>query len=145
MLCAAEALLAANPKVVFVFLSGQGADPSLKSRVPFACAKGRTENDLNALPFSKLHIARTGGILPEKRKPNSVLPERILLFTAPLLKLIAPQLLISANVLGQVLLALAMKQRSELCFGAGRTTLCQGNGLAQLLRCFIPENANKPK
>jgi uncharacterized protein YbjT (DUF2867 family) len=61
-IAAAKAMLAANPSITFMFLSGQGADSTEKSRVRFARVKGQTENALRAMSFKKLLIFRPGGI-----------------------------------------------------------------------------------
>ena len=122
-LAAAHALLQANSRIAFVFLSGQGADPSGKSRAPFARAKGRTETDLAALPFARLHMARPGGIVPTRRKPNSALPERLLLAALPLLRLVAPNSIISTQALGEVLV--------ELALGNGPTGVLEQKDLLQ--------------
>ena len=66
----AQAMLAANPKLTFVFVSGKGADPTEQSRVLFARVKGKTENVLRRLPFKQLVIARPGGIKPTHPKPT---------------------------------------------------------------------------
>src|SRR6476620_8475327 len=59
---AAKAMLAANPSITFLFLSGQGADSTGKSKILFARVKGQTENALRAMNFKKLMIFRPGGI-----------------------------------------------------------------------------------
>ena len=61
---AATQMFQANPAISFLFLSGQGADPSEKSRVIFSRIKGKTENDLRKIGFKNLYIIRPGGIKP---------------------------------------------------------------------------------
>ena len=63
-LAAAEALQTYSPLHTFHFLSGQGADPSGKSRVLFARVKGETEVMLTALGLERLLIWRPGYIHP---------------------------------------------------------------------------------
>src|SRR5688500_5419107 len=43
---ASKAMITANPSITFLFLCGQGADSSEKSRVRCAIVKGQTENDI---------------------------------------------------------------------------------------------------
>lgn len=64
MAAAAKAMLAANPSIHLLFLSGEGANSEEKSRFLFGRVKGKTENALRAMPFKTLHIARPAGILP---------------------------------------------------------------------------------
>ncbi|MCP5368194.1 MAG: NAD(P)H-binding protein [Hyphomicrobiales bacterium] len=67
----AGALEHGSPGAAFCFLSGQGADPSGRSKVLFAQAKGVAENDLTARPF-RTHIFRPGYIYPvtPRAEPN---------------------------------------------------------------------------
>ena len=73
---AAKAMLAANPAITFLFLSGQGADSTEKSRVRFAKVKGQTENALRAMNFRKLIIFRPGGINPVSKSKNASLNKK---------------------------------------------------------------------
>ncbi|MET8426820.1 NAD-dependent epimerase/dehydratase family protein [Nocardia sp. NPDC004860] len=56
-------LAAANPKLTFVYVSGQGTDSSEKGRSMWARVKGKTENDLLALPF-QAYMFRPGFVQP---------------------------------------------------------------------------------
>ncbi len=63
-LAAANALLRLNPRLVFEFISGAGADSSERGRTMWARVKGRTENALLALPFGAVTVFRPGLIRP---------------------------------------------------------------------------------
>jgi uncharacterized protein YbjT (DUF2867 family) len=63
---AAEALLAANPRLVMCYISGAGADGSESGRVMWARIKGKTENQLKRMPFASVWIFRPGYIQPLK-------------------------------------------------------------------------------
>jgi uncharacterized protein YbjT (DUF2867 family) len=63
-LAAARALCLHSPEHRFHFLSGQGADPSGRSRVRFARVKGETEVALAGLGLARLHVWRPGYIHP---------------------------------------------------------------------------------
>ena len=101
---AARAMLAANPVIIFLFLSGQGADSSEKSRIRFARVKGQTENALRAMNFRKLLIFRPGGIhavtkgrnLPAQKKFEAVLVKAM--------KVIIPWSVIDTDVLAKAML-----------------------------------------
>lgn len=62
----AAALLAKNPKMSFVYISGQGTDTSEKGKTMWARVKGRTENKLLAMGFPVSVMARPGAIKPMK-------------------------------------------------------------------------------
>jgi uncharacterized protein YbjT (DUF2867 family) len=63
-LAAARALVAANPTMTFIYVSGTGTDSSEKSRAMWARVKGATENALLALPFKAAYMFRPGYIQP---------------------------------------------------------------------------------
>jgi uncharacterized protein YbjT (DUF2867 family) len=62
----AQTLVAANPDVVFCYVSGAGTDSSEKGRAMWARVKGRTENALLKLPFKAAYMFRPGYIQPLK-------------------------------------------------------------------------------
>ena len=68
----ADTLKQQSPQATFCFLSGSGADQSVKSRISFARYKGMAENYLIEREFPQLFIFRPAYIYPvEKRKePN---------------------------------------------------------------------------
>ena len=62
----AETCYAANPRMVFNYVTGQGADSSESGRVVWARVKGATENKLFDLGFGDAYAFRPGIILPER-------------------------------------------------------------------------------
>ena len=101
---AAQAMLNANPRITFLFLSGMGADSQEKSRALFARIKGKAENNLKRLPFKKLYIARPGGIIPVHKKKNPALFERFLIPLMPIINFVAPSTMISSVDLAKAML-----------------------------------------
>jgi uncharacterized protein YbjT (DUF2867 family) len=63
-LAAARAMVAANPRMTFCYVSGVGTDSSERGRTMWARVKGRTENALLALPFAAAYMFRPGYIQP---------------------------------------------------------------------------------
>jgi uncharacterized protein YbjT (DUF2867 family) len=59
-LAVAETLLRINPEMTFIYVSGAGTDSSETSRQHWARVKGRTENELLALPFRAAYMFRPG-------------------------------------------------------------------------------------
>lgn len=59
-----------DPEIKFIFLSGQGADSTEKSRILFARVKGKAENALKSLHFKRLYILRPAGIVPVNHNDN---------------------------------------------------------------------------
>lgn len=60
----AGTLASLNPEMTFCYISGAGTDSSEKGRTMWARVKGKTENDLQKLPFRKVYNFRPGGIEP---------------------------------------------------------------------------------
>jgi uncharacterized protein YbjT (DUF2867 family) len=63
-LAAAAELLAVSPQLTFIFVSGDGTDSSERGRIMWARVKGKTENDLLAMPFKAAYMFRPGFIQP---------------------------------------------------------------------------------
>jgi uncharacterized protein YbjT (DUF2867 family) len=60
----AHTLARLNPKLAFLYVSGQSTDSTEKGRVMWARVKGRTENALLALPIQS-YMLRPGIIIPK--------------------------------------------------------------------------------
>jgi len=88
----AEALYAGSPGAAICFLSGQGADPTGRSRIAFARYKGEAEEALLARGFPRVHIFRPGYIYPvePRREPN--LGYRILRWLYPAARRLYPNI-----------------------------------------------------
>jgi len=63
---AAQAMLAANPRMTFCYVSGEGTDGTERGRLMWARVKGKTENALLAMPFKASYMLRPGYIQPLK-------------------------------------------------------------------------------
>jgi len=63
-LAAARALLKVNPAITFNYISGASTDGTAKGSVMWARVKGKTENDLLAMPFKGAYMFRPGFIQP---------------------------------------------------------------------------------
>ena len=63
-LAAAHALVAANPRMTFCYVSGVGTESTERGGRMWARVKGRTENALLALPFNAAFMFRPGYIQP---------------------------------------------------------------------------------
>lgn len=105
---AARRLSEASPRATFVFVSGQGADPTGTSRILFARVKGEAENRLRDVPLGRLVIARPGGVVPATWPRRPQMGERLLFPLVRVLEPIAPGLAIKALDLGKALLRAAL-------------------------------------
>jgi uncharacterized protein YbjT (DUF2867 family) len=105
-IAAAKAMIGVNPETHFVFLSGNGADRSEKSKVLFARLKGKTENALLGVGFKKLTIARPDAIWPKHKNKNAPLAYKLAFPFFPLIEKFAPSKIIGSVQLAKALLYL---------------------------------------
>lgn len=63
-LAAANAMVRVSPQLTFIYVSGEGADRTAQGRSMWARVKGKTENDLLAMPFKAAYMFRPGYIQP---------------------------------------------------------------------------------
>ena len=104
----ARALHAGSPDAAFCFLSGQGADPTEKSRMSFARYKGAAENALLAIGFPRVHIFRPGYIYPPTPRDEPNFGYRMMRGLYPLLRRVYPNVGVAADDLARVMLDAAL-------------------------------------
>ena len=103
-MAAAKAMLSVNPNITFVFVSGEGADQTGKTRTLFGKVKGQAEKDLAELPFEKLIIVRPGGIQPITKNPNAPFLYKLFYSFYPVFKLLTPSKVITSVELAKAIL-----------------------------------------
>lgn len=113
VMAAARSMLSVNPEIAFVFLSGQGADSSEKSRILFARVKGKTENALKSLPFKRLYILRPSGIVPVNQPEELTFSKKMKFMLRKLMVKIVPQLTISTVQLAKSMLTLVKTENNS--------------------------------
>lgn len=106
---AASALHASNPEIRFCFLSGAGADPTGKSVVPFAAAKGLAEQSLVSTGLKHLYIFRPGYIHTDNGHNGRIFGERLSGFLYPMLRHLTPGFVIHADELAQSMIQVALR------------------------------------
>lgn len=117
-LAVAEVLARLNPEMTFIYISGTGTN--VDSRQMWARVKGKTEQALTELPFQAVYNARPGYIQPVGGAVSGTRLYRMLYAVAsplyPLLKRLAPNVMIDSDELGRVLIEAGVN-------GAPKTTL----------------------
>ena len=107
----AEALVATNPAMTFVYVSGKGTDSSERGSTMWARVKGRLENALLRLPFRAAYMFRPGFILPLHGIRSKTRSYRILYAilkpVSPLLRWAFPRQVLTTEELGLAMLAVA--------------------------------------
>jgi uncharacterized protein YbjT (DUF2867 family) len=112
-LAAAKALIAENPALTFIYVSGTGTDESGKSSLMWARVKGETENQLLELPFKAAYMFRPGvieprrGVRPKAKLLRLLLPVFWPLF--PILRVASPRTLTTTEAIGKAMIKLALE------------------------------------
>ncbi|MDB5849340.1 MAG: epimerase [Rhodoferax sp.] len=100
-----------NPRMRFVYVSGAGADSSESGPTMWARVRGRTENALFALPFAGAYALRPGVIQPLNGARSKTTSYRVLYAllapVLPLLRRVFPGSVLSTEIIGRAMLALA--------------------------------------
>src|ERR1700761_2467059 len=93
----ARVLHGSSPGATFSFLSGNGADPTGRSRMPFARYKGEAENALLAAGFPHVYLFRPAYIYPVRPRKEPNFSYRFLRGAYPLFRLLFPDHVIRAD------------------------------------------------
>jgi uncharacterized protein YbjT (DUF2867 family) len=109
----ARVLRASSPNATFAFLSGSGADPTGRSRLPFARYKGEAENSLAAAGFPRVYMFRPAYIYPvqPRREPN--FSYRLLRAIYPAFRVLFPNQVIRADDLARTMVDVAVRGTGE--------------------------------
>jgi uncharacterized protein YbjT (DUF2867 family) len=99
----ARVLRASSPKAAFSFLSGNGADPTGRSRMAFARYKGAAEKALLESGFPRVYLFRPAYIYPVKPRKEPNLSYRLLRSVYPVFRALFPNLVIRSDDLAQAM------------------------------------------
>jgi uncharacterized protein YbjT (DUF2867 family) len=107
-LAAAETLVRLNRQMVFIYLSGAGADQSGQSKTMWERVRGGTEKALLALPFRAVYIFRPGMIQPldgiKSKTPSYRLFYSLMKPLLPVLHKLLPKEIVTTRQMGQAML-----------------------------------------
>jgi uncharacterized protein YbjT (DUF2867 family) len=106
-------LRGSSPDAAFSFLSGNGADPTGRSRMPFARYKGEAETALLGAGFSRVYIFRPAYIYPVEPRKEPNFSYRLLRAVYPAFRVLFPNQVIRADDLARVMVAAAVRGTSE--------------------------------
>jgi uncharacterized protein YbjT (DUF2867 family) len=115
----ARVLRAGSPDAAFSFLSGNGADPTGRSRVPFARYKGQAETALLAAGFPHVYLFRPAYIYPVEPRKEPNFGYRLLRGIYPAFRVLFPNQVIRADDLARAMVDVAVRrtgQRKDLIF-----------------------------
>jgi len=109
----ARVLHASSPGAAFSFLSGNGADPTGRSRIPFARYKGQAETALLGAGFPRVYIFRPAYIYPVEPRKEPNFSYRLLRGIYPAFRVLFPNQVIRADDLAQAMVEVAIRGAGE--------------------------------
>ncbi len=111
----ARVLKRSSPNAAFSFLSGNGADPTGKSRLAFARYKGEAEKALLSMGFSSVYIFRPAYIYPVEPRKEPNFSYRLLRVLYPVFRPVFPNLVIRSDDLAKAMVdVLSRKEHQNL-------------------------------
>ncbi len=110
----ARVLRNSSPGAVFSFLSGNGADPTGRSRMPFARYKGEAEKALLAAGFPRVYLFRPAYIYPVEPRKEPNFSYRLLRTIYPAFRVLFPNQVIRADDLARCMVDAAISGTGQL-------------------------------
>jgi len=102
-----------SPEAAFSFLSGNGADPTGRSRIPYARYKGEAEKALLAAGFSRVYLFRPAYIYPVEPRKEPNVSYRVLRALYPAFRALFPNQVIRADDLARVMVDAAVRETPQ--------------------------------
>jgi uncharacterized protein YbjT (DUF2867 family) len=109
----ARVLRGSSPGATFSFLSGGGADPTGRSRIPFARYKGEAENALLAAGFPHVYVFRPAYIYPVEPRKEPNFSYRLFRWIYPAFRALLPNQVIRADDLAYAMVDVAAHGTEE--------------------------------
>jgi len=109
----ARVLRGSSPDAGFSFLSGNGADPTGRSRMAFARYKGEAEKALLAAGFPRVYIFRPAYIYPVQPRKEPNVSYRLLRAIYPVFRQLFPNQVIPADDLACAMVDVAVRETRE--------------------------------
>jgi uncharacterized protein YbjT (DUF2867 family) len=109
----ARVLHGGSPDAAFSFLSGNGADPTGRSRMAFARYKGEAEKALLAVGFPYVYIFRPAYIYPVEPRKEPNFSYRLLRAIYPAFRVLFPNQVIQADDLARAMVNIAARETGE--------------------------------
>jgi len=106
-------LSGSSPGAAFSFLSGNGADPTGRSRLAFARYKGEAENAVLTAGFPHVYLFRPAYIYPVEPRNEPNFSYRLLRTVYPVFRVLFPNQVIRADDLARAMVDLVLRQTHE--------------------------------
>jgi len=109
----ARVLRSSSPNSAFSFLSGNGADPTGRSRLAFARYKGQAEKALLAAGFPRVYLFRPAYIYPVEPRKEPNFSYRMLRAVYPVFQVLFPSQVIRDDDLARAMVDVVLRQTQE--------------------------------
>lgn len=93
-----------TPQMTFIYVSGVGTDSTEKGRFMWARVKGKTENDLQKLPFKKVHNFRPGFMKAVPGQKHTLKLYKYMAWMYPLFKALYPNMASTLQQVGKAMI-----------------------------------------
>jgi uncharacterized protein YbjT (DUF2867 family) len=140
----ARVLRLSSPDAAFSFLSGNGADPTGRSRLAFARYKGEAEKALLAAGFPRVYLFRPAYIYPVQPRKEPNFSYRLLRAAYPVFRLLFPNQVIRADDLAWAMVNVVVGHTEKgQEFGIGDLVLENCDIRALVKSRVVTERGNK--
>jgi uncharacterized protein YbjT (DUF2867 family) len=109
----ARVLRLSSPDAAFSFLSGSGADPTGRSRIPFARYKGEAENALLVAGFPRVCLFRPAYIYPVEPRKEPNISYRLLRMIYPAFRVLFPNQVIRSDDLARAMVDAVVSETGQ--------------------------------
>jgi hypothetical protein len=109
----ARVLRASSSGASFSFLSGNGPDPTGRSRIPFARYKGEAEKEFLAAGFPHVYIFRPAYIYPVEPRKEPNFSYRLLRTIYPAFRVLFPNQVIRSDDLARAMVDVAVRRTDD--------------------------------
>jgi uncharacterized protein YbjT (DUF2867 family) len=127
----ARVLRRSSPEAAFSFLSGKGADPTGRSRMPFARYKGEAENALLAAGFPHVYVFRPAYIYPVEPRKEPNFTYRLMRAIYPAFRMLFPNQVIRADDLARAMVNVVIQKTAER-----ETQVFENRDIRAMIRSF---------
>jgi uncharacterized protein YbjT (DUF2867 family) len=132
----ARVLHLSSPDAAFSLLSGNGADPTGRSRLAFARYKGEAEKALLAAGFPRVYIFRPAYIYPVEPRKEPNFTYRLMRAIYPAFRLLFPNQMIRADDLAAAMVDVVVRGAGEL-----RTLVLENRDIRAMVESIHPKRA----
>jgi uncharacterized protein YbjT (DUF2867 family) len=132
----ARVFRSSSPEAAFSFLSGNGADPTGRSRLAFARYKGAAEKALITAGFPRVYVFRPAYIYPVEPRKEPNFSYRLLRAIYPAFRMLFPNQVIRADDLARAMIDVVVRKVPER-----QTLVLENRDIRAMVESIHPKRA----